>query len=82
VTVRSFVENGRGVLEICDDGVGVPEARPGRRSLGLTIVTKLARQIEGELTMPAPGESLTRLTFPLDAKPAPPLPGVTRPAAG
>jgi two-component sensor histidine kinase len=80
VTVRSRTERGRGVLEISDDGIGIPEARPGRRSLGLTIVTKLARQIEGELEMPSPGESLTRIAFPLEAKPAPPLPGVVRSA--
>ncbi|KAA2237336.1 sensor histidine kinase [Salinarimonas soli] len=81
VTVRSYLSGERGVLEVSDDGIGLPEARPGRRSLGLTIVTKLARQIEGELEMPPPGGSLARIAFPLDAKPAPPLPGIAK-AAG
>lgn len=78
VTVRAGIEGGRGVLEVGDDGVGLPEPVAGARSrsLGLTIVRQLARQIEGELTLPEPGASTTRLTFPLEAKPAPPLPGV------
>jgi two-component sensor histidine kinase len=80
VRVSARHEGGRGVLEVSDDGVGMPAPQPGakRRSLGLTIVRQLARQIEGELTMPEPGTSTTRIVFPLDPKPAPPLPGLPR----
>ncbi|HYF54478.1 MAG TPA: sensor histidine kinase [Salinarimonas sp.] len=76
VRVRAHEEGGRGVLEVSDDGIGFPSEPPRRRSLGLTIVTQLVRQIEGELTNPAPGTSTTRITFSLAPKAAPPLPGL------
>jgi two-component sensor histidine kinase len=75
VIVRGRNVDGHGELEVSDDGVGLPEPEPGRRSLGLTIVGKLVRQIEGELQAPEPGGSTFRIRFPLEAKPQPPLPG-------
>jgi two-component sensor histidine kinase len=75
VTVCSRREGERGLLEVSDDGVGLPPDAGERRSLGLTIVRQLVRQIEGELTLPPAGGSTIRVTFPLAPPPAAPLPG-------
>jgi two-component sensor histidine kinase len=51
-------------LVVADDGPGVPqEAKVGRSSLGLLIVQSLASQLGGEIALPRPGESATRLAF-------------------
>ncbi len=61
-------EGDRGILTISDDGVGFQPRQPqGRRALGLTIVSKLVQQIDGTLEQPKEGESVFRVTFPLDA---------------
>lgn len=66
----------QGVLQISDNGVGMPEeAGRGRRPLGLVIVGKLVQQIGGELMTPQPGRSDYRLVFPLGTnEPSTPLP--------
>ncbi|MDQ4137124.1 MAG: sensor histidine kinase, partial [Pseudomonadota bacterium] len=72
ITIVARHEDGHGLLEITDTGVGLPTAAVPRRPLGLTIVNKLVQQINGSLEEPAPGESRFRVTFPLDgAAPTP-----------
>jgi two-component sensor histidine kinase len=73
ITVAAGRENGKGVITIMDNGVGLPADGSSKRPLGLTIVAKLVQQIAGTLDEPGPGESRFRVTFPLDG---------TTPAAG
>lgn len=65
VRVAVWQVEGRGVLVISDDGVGVPGAPESQRALGLTLVTKLVEQIGGQLHPPMPGHSEHRVEFPL-----------------
>jgi two-component sensor histidine kinase len=66
IRVEAREEDGRGVLVISDDGVGMTQGKPtGRRALGLTIVSKLIQQIDGVLERPDDGRSTFRIAFPL-----------------
>jgi len=62
---------GAAVLEVRDDGRGLPESfdLAASRTLGLTLAKALTRQLEGTLEIgPAPGGgTLARLSFPLAA---------------
>lgn len=52
----------RASLTVVDDGPGMPrEVVP---SLGLQIIEGLVSQLDGELVLPEPGASLTRVVFP------------------
>lgn len=55
----------QGVLVISDDGQGLKPREPGRRPLGLTMVSKLVQQIGGTLDQPREGQSTFRVAFPL-----------------
>lgn len=83
ITISASRAGENGVLSISDDGVGLSDARAPRRSLGLTIVTKLLEQIGGTLERPEDGRTTFLITFPLNATPnTPPLPqSVLQPAA-
>jgi two-component sensor histidine kinase len=74
VAVQAWQEGDRGWLRICDNGVGLPEKWTGRRSLGLTLVTKLVDQIDGTIEAPGPGQSAYTVGFPLTAPHQPVLP--------
>jgi len=75
ITVRAAREGDKGVLSISDDGVGMRDVKAPRRSLGLTIVTKLLEQIGGTLERPDDGRTTFRIAFPLNqTSAAPPLP--------
>lgn len=50
-------------LTVGDDGPGMPPMAEARPSLGLTIIRSLAQQLGGELSLPGPGQSATRLVF-------------------
>lgn len=52
----------RAALSVADDGPGMP--RQVVPSLGLQIIEGLVSQLEGELILPEPGSSLTRVVFP------------------
>lgn len=69
VTVRLALEDGTGVFEVCDDGVGLPEGfdptiAPG---LGLKILGVFADQMRGELKLSGDPEKGTKfnLRFPM-----------------
>jgi len=54
----------RGLIRICDDGPGIPSTRRSR-SIGTSLITRLARQARAEATWSdnAPGTCVT-ITFP------------------
>jgi PAS domain S-box-containing protein len=59
----------RAVLEVRDDGVGVPEeCLENPESLGLQLVVALAGQLEGELSVAVEGGSSIRMSFPAGAE--------------
>jgi len=70
VEVRLAVVGDRALLEVRDNGVGLPEgfAIEATGSLGLQIARQFAQQIGAELTMAAgdAGGTVSRLLFPLD----------------
>ena len=66
VTVALTREGDLGRFTVEDDGVGMPKGGDGK-SLGLTIVTNLIRQIGGVLHRPEPGgRSVFAIDFPLE----------------
>lgn len=66
ISVVARKEDGKGVLIISDDGVGIPEESSRRRTpLGLRLVTRLIEQIGGDMMAPLPGQSTYRIVFPL-----------------
>ncbi|MBW1885004.1 MAG: sensor histidine kinase, partial [Deltaproteobacteria bacterium] len=60
-------DDGTRVLEVSDDGPGfIRSFAVGQRSLGLTLVTTLAKQLEGRLVVvPGPGTRI-RIEFSVD----------------
>lgn len=71
VTASLVREGDRGVVVISDDGQGLKPREPGRRPLGLTMVSKLVQQIGGTLSEPREGQSTFRVEFPLSGPPKP-----------
>lgn len=57
-------EDDRGIIRICDNGPGIPSAKR-TRSIGTSLITRLARQAKAEATWSsnAPGTCVT-ITFP------------------
>jgi two-component sensor histidine kinase len=55
------------VLTIRDDGIGLPEAKTGRRASGLRLVDRLVAQLRATLEVKSEDGTSFRLTFPLDA---------------
>jgi two-component sensor histidine kinase len=74
ITITASRAGETGVLSISDNGVGLSDAKAPRRSLGLTIVTKLLEQIGGTMERPEDGRTTFRIVFPLNAATAAPLP--------
>src|SRR3954453_11271611 len=66
ITIEAGREQGRGVLVVSDDGVGVAPSKRATRTLGLTIVAKLVQQIDGRLEQAGNGGPIFRVEFPLD----------------
>jgi two-component sensor histidine kinase len=67
VEVRLAQEGGHAELSISDDGCGLPESfkLETSDSLGLRLVTNLARQLDGELALTAEPGVTWRVRFPL-----------------
>jgi PAS domain S-box-containing protein len=67
VTVRLEQQSHLAALSVADDGCGMPSDFSFERSdsLGLRLVTNLARQLDGELTQTAQGGVTWLLRFPL-----------------
>ena len=74
ITISAARAGETGVLSISDNGVGLGDAKAARRSLGLTIVTKLLEQIGGTMERPEDGRTTFRIVFPLNASTAASLP--------
>lgn len=64
LVVLAVAEDGRRVLVVSDDGVGLPPDWQNRESLGLKLVPGLARQLGGELELQGHAGTLFSLTFP------------------
>ncbi len=75
VTVRLRAEDGFGLLEIADDGIGLPEG-DGRNS-GLRLVSAFVEQLGGGMEVLRGGGTTFRVRFPL----VPPLDHGTAPQA-
>ncbi|MBI4958327.1 MAG: PAS domain S-box protein [Desulfovibrio sp.] len=59
--------NGTATLVVMDNGVGIPESvtLQTASTLGLQIITMLARQLKGEVAVESDGGTCVRLQFPL-----------------
>lgn len=70
ISVKGGVEGGNVVLEVCDNGVGIPENfRPEQaKSLGLRIVQVLSKQLKGTWQARAHNGTRFRVSFPLSNK--------------
>ena len=66
IRVSLFERDSQFVLEVCDNGVGLPPALNWQttRSLGLRLVTRLAGQLHGLLDVEIQNGTRFRLTFP------------------
>ncbi|MCC7273288.1 MAG: ATP-binding protein, partial [Alphaproteobacteria bacterium] len=60
-------DGGDALLEIADDGIGMPGADPGQwpAGIGLSLMRAFARQLEGELKIDGPPATRVALRFPL-----------------
>lgn len=76
ITITAKREKDQGIFIISDNGVGFPESPSEfkssreenslkKKSLGLTLIPRLAEQINAELESPKAGESTYRLFFPI-----------------
>lgn len=63
LTVNAGLEDGRGVVRVCDDGPGIPSARQ-TKSIGTALITRLARQVKAKAVWSdaGPGTCVT-ITF-------------------
>lgn len=65
VTVRAWMENGRIVVLVCDEGRGMtPRSDSPGLGLGLPLIARVTERFEIEDLSPRPGVRL-RMTFPL-----------------
>jgi PAS domain S-box-containing protein len=66
IRVDLFEKDSQFVLEVCDNGVGLPPDLDWQttRSLGLRLVTRLAGQLHGSLDVDIQNGTRFRLTFP------------------
>ena len=66
IRVRLFERDSQFVLEVCDNGVGLPPDLDWQttRSLGLRLVNRLAGQLHGILDLDVQNGTQFRLTFP------------------
>jgi PAS domain S-box-containing protein len=65
LTLRRLDDAGRVLVEVHDDGVGLPAdfAQRSKGSLGLQIVSDLTRQLDGHLEVDSPDGARFRVTF-------------------
>jgi len=69
ISIRLRGESDRGVLDVEDDGVGMPETpRRPVKTQGSTLIELLAEQIAGRLTIRGRGGVKTRIEFPLASR--------------
>ncbi|MCI0414811.1 PAS domain-containing protein [bacterium] len=66
VTVRFYADGQDYCLEIADGGIGLSENIPieGSKTLGLKLVSTLARQLGGELSIKRSSGTIARVCFP------------------
>ncbi|MGE0715921.1 MAG: sensor histidine kinase [Alphaproteobacteria bacterium] len=57
--------DGNALLEIADDGAGMPPEEARGRGVGLSLMRAFARQLDGELTISDENGTLVSLRFPL-----------------
>jgi two-component sensor histidine kinase len=63
VNIELGVEQGRYVLTVRDNGVGMSDLRQASSSLGLTLVRDLVTQLRGQLEIEVSGGTRVRVTF-------------------
>jgi len=70
IVVRLSIDEGRGCLEIEDDGIGMADGNGWKPGLGLTMMLSRARMIGGELVIGRSPSGGTRITcgFPVDSR--------------
>lgn len=74
IQIAAFQEGNLGTLTISDDGVGMPvfnDNKSSQSNLGLTIISRLMQQIQGNWNEPEPGQSTFSLSFPLEGAKGP-----------
>jgi two-component sensor histidine kinase len=66
IAARLARQDGREVLAVRDDGVGLPDGvhLPGARTLGLRLVAALAEQLHGSATLDRVGGTAVHVIFP------------------
>ena len=65
--IRFKTQNGKGILDLYDDGVGLPEGYKIEDStgLGMTVIQSVTSQINGELKIIPDKGTHFRIKFPL-----------------